>query len=46
MNRRVREEEPGKFKYNPPYAVKGKNSLIQLLRNLDMEVRGGFWGQR
>ncbi|VDP06335.1 unnamed protein product [Soboliphyme baturini] len=41
QNRRISSDEDGKFIYKPPYKVKGKNSLINVLKRHDLEGKGG-----
>lgn len=42
MNPRLIVDENGKYLFKPPYKVKGKNSLLALLKKYHAEGRGGI----
>ncbi|VDM95413.1 unnamed protein product [Thelazia callipaeda] len=42
MNPRLSVDENGKFIFKPPYKVKGKNSLLALLKKYHIEGKGGI----
>lgn len=41
-NRRITVNEEGKFVFKPPYKVKGRNSLLNVLKRHDLEGKGGI----
>ncbi|VDM06955.1 unnamed protein product [Wuchereria bancrofti] len=42
MNPRLTVDENGKYLFKPPYKIKGKNSLLALLKKYHIEGRGGI----
>lgn len=41
-NPRLMVDENGKFLFKPPYKVRGKNSLLMLLKKYHLEGKGGI----
>ncbi|KAL3995350.1 TFIIE beta subunit core domain family protein [Acanthocheilonema viteae] len=42
MNPRLTVDENGKYLFKPPYKIKGKNSLLALLKKYHIEGKGGI----
>ncbi|KAM3718818.1 General transcription factor IIE subunit [Dirofilaria immitis] len=42
LNPRLTVDENGKYLFKPPYKIKGKNSLLALLKKYHMEGKGGI----
>lgn len=42
QNPRITLDNEGKYMYKPPYKIRGKNSLLQVLKRHDLEGKGGI----